>query len=132
MSCFVVGNKTLTDCVLAYKDYNDFNNKEVTEEEAQDVGERLLALNKYAYGSRYGHIANWEEDIKDKEFSIIKDHKTDKNQIIKSLRCLRYQCSEDGADVEEDFYLIERLIDHMGSIRKAHMELTKDDSYWGD
>lgn len=111
--------KLLDVAIPEYKNYSDI---------LQDLGVRMLTLNIDAVNSRY------DEDIDytyAKEFKYNKGIKVSTLQGIKSLKCIIYQCSEDGA-IEQDFY--KTLTDLKNMLCEAYITDLQEyeDAKWAD
>lgn len=101
MSAFIVGTKTICDCVSAM-----LPNAATRSHDAAALGRRLIKMNWYAVNSRYKRsdpepeaIALFKHD--DTETSIYMTPLARLAQVLKSLQCLVYQCSE--GDTENKF-----------------------------
>lgn len=82
-------------------------------EDYQMLGDDLFNLNALAVGTRYSN----EQELQTIYKFMWKDAHPNKFQVLKSLHCLHYQCSEDNAD-DTDLYkwlteLIQRYTDYI-------------------
>jgi len=105
--------KDLYGSILTRKGYSK-------SEDFQRLGNELFKLNARGTGQRYG------EKIKPELFKWESIGNISNIQLLKSMQCLKYQCSEGDTDEQELFKLLETLIeslkDHIISSRKDYQE----------
>lgn len=96
-----------------------------------ELGRKILDLNFIAYSGRYTEELSEEDKSYINEYKFNDDLKVSDMQGLKSLHCIIYQCSEEGAD-ETIFY--KQLIDLKNKIQ--YYLLSCSDEYeeatWGD
>lgn len=68
------------------------------------LGNELFALNRLAVNSRYNEIGLIQC------FKWVDNSQVNKFQVLKSLHCLRYQCSEDTADETKAYNFLNKII----------------------
>ena len=99
MSCFVVENETINRAVAGFMHFSG-----MPENQATKIGHALLTTNIEAFAQRYSHNADamsemviyvgdaekyvWDGTVADA------DDRMSLLQIVKSMKCLRYQMSE--------------------------------------
>lgn len=140
MSSFIVENKTINrivnfcfwehDDVLKYeiqRELKEINinlwNLHETDKETDKVlkafGEELLKLNLMAFYDRYKHIKEIEQEIKEaiKEYKYEDTPLKDRNkfQVLKSIHCFLYQCSEGNIPESNLFKVIQKIGEHIQS-----------------
>lgn len=96
MSAFVVEHDTIDRCVRA------MTVSDSTEAERTELGRKLLTMNCEAVAVRYrepADLATVEAYTYTSRASSLSPH-----QQLKSLKCLRYQCSESDAIESSDLY----------------------------
>ena len=92
--------KRLYGYVLREKGYCD-------DDDFQRLGDELYSLNSLGTGTRYNDSKLINAVIKFEWKVLPSDSKW---QVLKSMRCLRYQCSEDKAVDSELYKLLDELI----------------------
>lgn len=106
MSCFVCENDTITRAVVAMQAPGSCP----SEESLKDLGKKLLELNIRAFKDRYEDRQVQEDGIAvdEEEFELDRNAgHCSKMQLLKSLQCLMYQCSE--GDIPESSLLYKRM-----------------------
>lgn len=100
MSCFVCENDTITRAVAAMRAPGGCPSEECL----TNLGKKLLDLNVRAFRERYEDRIT----VDDGEFELDRDAAhCSRMQLLKSLQCLIYQCSE--GDIPETSPLYERM-----------------------
>lgn len=114
MSAFLISDNTMQDVVaeimaLACEEGFEFDgSRPVTTHDATDIGRKLYMLNFQALHGRYNEPVPEPEAIT----WTFRPRGASQNRLVrhKSMRCLRYQCSEDGASGTPMFLELERAI----------------------
>lgn len=73
-------------------------------EDFERLADELFTLNRLAVNSRYNEVGLIQC------FKWIDNAQVNKFQVLKSLHCLRYQCSEDRADETKAFDFLNKII----------------------
>lgn len=122
MSCYIVEDETINRIVsFCFWEHEDrikhtikqvfediginlwgFHNDKETDNAMRIFGEKLLAMNVMSYYARYSH----QEDTKDDIAEAIKEYKfedlplseREHCQVLMSIQCFLYQCSEGDVD----------------------------------
>jgi hypothetical protein len=113
MSSFIISMETMNNIINGifwdseFKNYFNYflernNLKNVND--FQELGNRFFILNTKATNYRY--------DEKDTPINFIwkENPSINKFQVLKSMNCLKYQCSEGEIDKEADYILLGELI----------------------
>lgn len=116
MSSFIVSEDCMNDIINGLFMANSFNNENQFIERAgyvgtpgfQRLGDDLLNLNARGTGQRYKdekmlltiHRFKWDKER----------HIPSAWQVLKSLRCLHYQCSEGDTEKTEMFKFLDELL----------------------
>jgi hypothetical protein len=128
MSCFIVGEKTMQRCVSALHDHQQ------PCEAADQLGRELWLLNFAAWDSRYPNdkttatdreiVAEWKWKltcpVTDGHGNPWRNNKL-ACQWLKSLVCLRYQCSEGNCDESPLYGRLTKRINDMALAIIAEM-----------
>jgi hypothetical protein len=133
MSCFIVENKTINRIInFCFWEHDNILKSEIrrelkkigvdlwgkwddseTDKLLKEFGEELLKLNLMAYYSRYGHLEEVKKDIKETvegyKFEEIELKDRQYLQVLKSLHCFLYQCSEGDIPETPLFKCIEKI-----------------------
>jgi hypothetical protein len=140
MSSFIVENKTINrivsfcfwehDSILKYeirrnlKEVNidleqSFKDDAELDKYLKCFGEELLKLNLLAFYDRYKHIKDIQKEIKEaiKEYEFEDLPLKDRSilQVLKSIQCLLYQCSEGNIPEQPLFKVLEKITEHLKS-----------------
>lgn len=104
MSAFVVSEWTMHRCVFALDEYGSLC------EQLDILGQRLFELNENAVAARYKTEPNRAQS---EAYRFRPCGTPSVFQLLKSLECLHYQCSEDGIEG----VLMERMERKMNELR---------------
>ena len=131
MSSFMVEDKTINRILtfLFWKGKTIYFDSEleklgITEEEHfNKLGGLMKALNRYAFNYRYNENNNLKQEL---SFKWIEEE-TDIFQVLKSVSCLVYQCSEGNTEKKNLFKFLvklenalkDKIIDDLPEYKKA-------------
>ena len=112
MSSFIVSQECMNNIINGlfwthdFKHYGNFLERHGynQSEDFQKLGDKLYALNHLAVASRY------DEEKQETKFIWRSSPAPDKFQVLKSMHCLHYQCSEEKADRTKLYRFLTELI----------------------
>ena len=109
MSAFIVNKRCMDNVVTAFslKDEEELRGKKTTAYYTE-LGKRLYVLNWDAVNQRYGTQESGTEGDAYK-WSPDLDKNVSQMQLLKSIHCLHYQCSEGNVPEKELFKELDRL-----------------------
>lgn len=107
MSAYVVGKQTIDRIVTALqKDSLDYALPDLREKDPNKLGQKLWNMNVQAFSERYG------ENINVPEYEWSREYIND-IQLIKTLHCFLYQCSEGSVPETPLYQQVKKYIYHL-------------------
>jgi len=128
MSAFLVEEATIADAVECLRLHSD---PWFSKEMAASIGEALWRMNALALRERYGDpVEDYEADIKAYSNPDPSDNPV---QVLKSAKCLLYQCSEGNVPETEMFKVLAEAVNRMEAVlkRTSGFQACYDKAQWG-
>lgn len=129
MSSFIVSTECMNNIIVGlYKNNHNIIGSLIDEKDMKKLSQKLYKMNQKAVKQRYDEIDN--------EYNKIPDLEIDYNinvsdaQLLKSLHCLKYQCSEGTVPKTRMYLILKKIIEEI-----TYKIATDNDDYrkaeWG-